>query len=113
MRLTLRTLLAYLDNILEPSAAQQLAAKIEELEKANLTISQSGDAVIILERARELYPDLPPEEAIEKMMTAADVGKKIIESDNQTDSIVAGAASCEANLNRCTGQVNFLNICRL
>lgn len=45
MRLTLRTLLAYLDDLLEPSQAKELGAKIQESEVASELVSKIRDVI--------------------------------------------------------------------
>ncbi|MDB5335187.1 MAG: hypothetical protein JWN70_806 [Planctomycetaceae bacterium] len=45
MRLTLRTLLAYLDDLLEPSQAKELGAKIQESEMASELVSKIRDVI--------------------------------------------------------------------
>ena len=45
MRLTLRTLLAYLDDLLEPSQAKELGAKIQESEAASQLVMQIRDVI--------------------------------------------------------------------
>ena len=45
MRLTLRTLLAYLDDLLEPSQAKELGAKIQESEVASQLVSKIRDVI--------------------------------------------------------------------
>ena len=45
MRLTLRTLLAYLDDLLEPSQAKELGAKIQDSEMASQLVSKIRDVI--------------------------------------------------------------------
>ena len=45
MRLTLRTLLAYLDDLLEPSQAKELGAKIQESPMASELVTKIRDVI--------------------------------------------------------------------
>ncbi len=55
MRLTLRTLLAYLDDVLEPSQTKLIGQKIQESPRAELLISKIRE---VMRRRRLLAPDV-------------------------------------------------------
>ena len=59
MRLTLRTLLAYLDDILEPAQAKEIGSKISESNFAVELVNRIRD---VMRRRRSTSPDLvgPP-----------------------------------------------------
>ncbi|MBI2254753.1 MAG: hypothetical protein HYU58_09055 [Proteobacteria bacterium] len=87
----------------------ELAATLLKLQEAEQKLVTSGDADQLMKHAVAMSPDAPPQEAIEKMIQAADIGKALMRSDNDADKILANAASCQTRLDSCTGQVTYLS----
>ena len=99
MRLTLRTLLAYLDDILEPAQTREMGARIEESGAARTLIDRIRE---VLRRRRLLAPDLEgPGTGIDPNTVAeyldntltpdavADVERVCLESDVQLAEVAA------------------------
>src|SRR3954470_9379670 len=106
MRLTLRTLLAYLDDTLEPSRAREIGAKLAESEPAQeiverirhvirrrrLTVPPAASRIHPNTLAKYLDSEITPEKAeeLERMCLASDVHRAEVAACHQIRTLVQG-----------------------
>jgi hypothetical protein len=100
MRLTLRTLLAYLDNVLEPADRDQLQQQIDSSDVAKELVHRVGD---VTRRLRLGAPEVLGSSLLDDPNTVAEYLDNVLEPDRvaefekgclESDALLAEAAAC-------------------